>query len=123
MRLYDKPIEKIFLYGIDVADKTMIMQEAYEGVGSNPFIAFRWSKASGEIYGRGPAVNALSAIKTTNLTIELILENADGYIRYLSIDDDGVIIRYNKSLPGTVIPKAPNSQDSQLEVPRVANLV
>ena len=70
----------------------MIMSETYKGVGSNPFIAFRWSKASGEIYGRGPAINALSAIKTCNLTIELILENAQMAISGIyQIDDDGVI--------------------------------
>ena len=43
------------------------------GLGSNPFVCFRWGKCAGEIYGRGPLLNALSAIKTTNLTIELIL--------------------------------------------------
>ncbi|MGB0405500.1 MAG: portal protein, partial [Fusobacterium sp.] len=39
-------------------------------MGSNPFIAFRWSKASGEVYGRGPLINALAAIKTCNITVE-----------------------------------------------------
>ena len=43
----------------------------------------RWQKVAGEIYGRGPLLNALSAIKTTNLTIELILENAnDGFVLF-----------------------------------------
>ena len=61
---------------IDMRTKEKIIEERYEGIGSCPIIAYRWSKASGEIYGRGPLINALSAIKTTNLTVELILENA-----------------------------------------------
>ena len=92
-KLYDKPNEERYLYMvIECGDKEMILQEEYSGVGSNPFIAFRWSKASGEIYGRGPAVNALSAIKSANLTIELVLENAQMAISGIyQMDDDGVI--------------------------------
>tara|TARA_R100000315_G_scaffold62446_1_gene44060 strand:- start:1200 stop:2747 length:1548 start_codon:yes stop_codon:yes gene_type:complete len=115
-KLYDKPNEERYSYMvIDVADKQMIMQELYTGVGSNPFIAFRWSKASGEIYGRGPAINALSAIKTCNLTIELVLENAQMAISGIyQIDDDGVInVDTINLVPGTVIPKAPNTQGLQ----------
>ena len=115
-KLYDKPNEERYSYMvIDVADKQMIMQELYAGVGSNPFIAFRWSKASGEIYGRGPAINALSAIKTCNLTIELVLENAQMAISGIyQIDDDGVInVDTINLVPGTVIPKAPNTQGLQ----------
>jgi hypothetical protein len=115
-KLYDKPNEERYSFMvIDVADKAMIMQELYTGVGANPFIAFRWSKASGEIYGRGPAVNALSAIKTCNLTIELVLENAQMAISGMyQIDDDGVInVDTINLVPGTVIPKAPNTQGLQ----------
>ena len=115
-RLYDDPNEEKYgFYIIDVTDKEMIMSEIYKGVGSNPFIAFRWSKASGEIYGRGPALNALSAIKTCNLTIEMILENAQMAISGIyQIDDDGVInVDTINLVPGTVIPKAPNSQGLQ----------
>ena len=115
-RLYDDPNEEKYgYYVIDVNDKAMIMTEIYTGVGSNPFIAFRWSKASGEVYGRGPALNALSAIKTCNLTIEMILENAQMSISGIyQIDDDGVInVDTINLVPGTVIPKAPNSQGLQ----------
>ena len=92
-RLYDDPNEEKYgYYVIDINEKAMIMSEVYTGVGSNPFIAFRWSKASGEVYGRGPALNALSAIKTCNLTIEMILENAQMAISGIyQIDDDGII--------------------------------
>jgi len=115
-RLYDDPNEEKYgYYVIDINEKAMIMSEIYTGVGSNPFIAFRWSKASGEVYGRGPALNALSAIKTCNLTIEMILENAQMAISGIyQIDDDGIInVDTINLVPGTVIPKAPNSQGLQ----------
>ena len=84
-------------------------------VWSNPFICFRWSKCAGEIYGRGPLINALSAIKTTNLTIELILENAQMAISGVyQIDDDGVINPDTIQLvPGSIIPKAMGSAGLQ----------
>lgn len=115
-KLYDEPnVEKYSFMVIELADKDVIMEEVYTGVGSNPFIAFRWSKASGEIYGRGPAINALSAIKSANLTIELVLENAQMSISGIyQMDDDGVInVDTINLVPGTVIPKAPNSQGLQ----------
>lgn len=121
--------EAYFFYAIECASKEIIREEQYKGVGSNPFICFRWSKCSGETYGRGPLINALSAIKTTNLTIELILENAQMAISGIyQMEDDGVVNPDTINLvPGTVIPKAAGS--SGLEPIRaagsfdVANLV
>ena len=115
-RIYDDPNEEHYAFMvIDVENKHLILREDFKGVGSNPFIAFRWSKASGEIYGRGPAVNALSAIKTCNLTIEMVLENAQMAISGIyQMDNDGVINTDTINLvPGTVIPKAPGSQGLQ----------
>ena len=115
-RIYDDPNEEHYAFMvIDVENKHLILREDFKGVGSNPFIAFRWSKASGEIYGRGPAVNALSAIKTCNLTIEMVLENAQMAISGIyQMDDDGVINTDTINLvPGTVIPKAPGSAGLQ----------
>jgi len=107
--------DQFMFYAIDPNLKEVIKQETYTGVGSNPFVCFRWSKVSGEVYGRGPLMNALSAIKTTNLTIELILENAQMAISGIyQMDDDGVINPDTINLvPGTVIPKAPNSKGLQ----------
>tara|TARA_R100001460_G_scaffold10461_1_gene24780 strand:- start:13304 stop:14887 length:1584 start_codon:yes stop_codon:yes gene_type:complete len=103
--------EAHLFYAIETNTREIIKQEAYNGIGSNPFICFRWSKVSGEIYGRGPLINALAAIKTTNLTIELILENAQMAISGIyQMDDDGVINPDTINLvPGTVIPKAAGS--------------
>lgn len=115
-RIYDKPNEEQNAYFVICKDtKELIHQDTFKGAGSNPFICFRWSKAAGEVYGRGPLVNSLSAIKTTNLTIELVLENAQMAISGIyQMDDDGVINTDSINLvPGTIIPKAPNSQGLQ----------
>ena len=113
---YSRPnVEAHLYYAICMTTKTLIMSYKMEGVGSNPFICFRWSKCAGEVYGRGPLINALSAIKTTNLTIELILENAQMSISGIyQIEDDGVINPDTINLvPGTIIPKAMGSTGLQ----------
>ena len=109
---YDKRNEEAYYYYvIDMNTKTYLVSEEFSGVGSNPYVCFRWSKCSGEVYGRGPLINALSAIKTTNLTIQLILENAQMAISGIyQMDDDGIINPDTINLvPGTIIPKSPTS--------------
>tara|TARA_Y100001972_G_scaffold86837_1_gene106234 strand:- start:2978 stop:4564 length:1587 start_codon:yes stop_codon:yes gene_type:complete len=113
---YSKINEDAYLcFVFETTTKCVIKKEQFKGTGSNPFICFRWSKDPGAVYGRGPLVNALSAIKTTNLTIELVLENAQMAISGVyQMDDDGVINPDTINLvPGTVIPKAPNSAGLQ----------
>lgn len=115
-RDYSVKNEEVYLFfAIETGLKQTIVNETYKGIGSNPFICFRWSKCSGEVYGRGPLINALSAIKTTNLTIELILENAQMAISGIyQMDDDGVVNPDTINLvPGTVIPKAAGSAGLQ----------
>ena len=115
-RDYSKRNEEAYYhYAFCMTTKTTLHQKQMKGVGSNPFICFRWSKCSGEVYGRGPILNALSAIKTTNLTIELILENAQMSISGIyQMEDDGVINPDTINLvPGTIIPKAMGSAGLQ----------
>ena len=107
--------EAYFHYAICMTTKSVLMKREMNGVGSNPFICFRWSKCAGEVYGRGPLFNALSAIKTTNLTVELILENAQMAISGIyQMEDDGVVNPDTINLvPGTIIPKAMGSAGLQ----------
>jgi len=93
-------------------EKEMIFEQELSGIGSNPYVVFRWNKASGEVFGRGPVFNAMAAIKTTNLTVELILQNAQMNISGIyTYEDDGVINPDNINLvPGSLIPVAPNSR-------------
>lgn len=78
---------------------------------TNPYIIFRWSLASGEIYGRGPILRALPDIKTANKVVELVLKNATIAVSGIwQADDDGVINLNNINLtPGAIIPKAVGS--------------
>lgn len=62
------------------------------GFGSNPFLVFRWSVASGEVWGRGPLMTALPAIKTANAVVEMVLQNAQLAIAGMyNVEDDGVV--------------------------------
>jgi hypothetical protein len=115
-RVYDEPnVEKHKHCVVLMDKKEIILEEMFEGVGSNPYVCFRWNKASGEVYGRGPIFNAMSAIKTTNLTIQLILENAQMSISGIyQVEDDGIVNPDNIQLvPGSLIPIAPNSRGLQ----------
>jgi len=78
---------------------------------TNPYIIFRWSLVSGEIYGRGPVLRALPDIKTANKVVELVLKNATIAVSGIwQADDDGVINLNNINLtPGAIIPKAVGS--------------
>ena len=115
-RDYSKKNQEAYLhYAICLTTKTLLHSKELSGIGSNPFICFRWNKCAGEIYGRGPLLNALSAIKTTNLTIELILENAQMSISGIyQMEDDGVVNPDTINLvPGSIIPKAMGSAGLQ----------
>ena len=111
-KIYEPNVEKYKFCVVMEDPKHIILEEEYEGEGSNPYLVFRWNKASGEVYGRGPVFNAMSAIKTCNLTIELILQNAQMSVSGVyTYEDDGVINPDNISLvPGSLIPVAPGSR-------------
>ena len=113
---YDKKNEEAYYhYAICLKTETVLHKKEMKGLGSNPFVCFRWSKCAGEVYGRGPLINGLAAIKTTNLTIEMILENAQMSISGIyQMEDDGVINPDTINLvPGSIIPKAMGSSGLQ----------
>lgn len=95
--------------------KAVLCSERYTGEGSCPYIGFRWAKVAGEAWGRGPLLNAMPAIRTTNLVVELILENAEMAITGINtIEDDGTInVGAITLVPGTLIPIAPGSKGIQ----------
>ena len=112
-RTYDEANTEKFKYCVAcMNEEEIIFEQELTGVGSNPYIVFRWNKGSGEVYGRGPIFNSMAAIKTTNLTVELILQNAQMNISGIyTYEDDGVVNPDNINLvPGALIPVAPNSR-------------
>ncbi|WP_408015415.1 portal protein [Sabulicella rubraurantiaca] len=84
---------------------------AQGGFPEAPFIAFRWLKAPGETYGRGPVTKALPDIRTANRVVELVLKNASIAVTGIwQAEDDGVLNPATVQLvPGAIIPKAPGS--------------
>jgi len=82
----------------------------YREMQSSPFVVARYSKTAGEIYGRGPLVDAIADIKTLNKTLELVLKNASLAIAGVyTAADDGVLNPQNiKIQPGAVISVARN---------------
>jgi len=58
----------------DDPDRPLVLAEGR--FGEHPAIAFRWLKAPGETYGRGPVMKALPDIRTANKVVELVLKNA-----------------------------------------------
>lgn len=113
IRDWDEPAtERHHRHVIWMAQQMEVHHETYEGIGSCPIIGFRWAKAAGEDWGRGPTLNVLPAIKTCNLVVQMILENAQMAIAGIyNADDDGVVNPDTiELLPGTIIPRAPGSR-------------
>lgn len=108
----DLSVERYNHMVIEESTKHVIFTANWSGLGSSPWVNFRWAKHPGEVYGRGPLYNSLAAIKTANLTVQLILENAEMAIAGIwQADDDGVINPANVRLvPGTIIPRSTNSR-------------
>jgi len=106
-------------YLISETDKHILKKSVLKGRGSVPWITTRWSKSGFEVWGRGPVLQAMPAIKTLNLTVQLILENAEMAIAGSYVyDDDGVFNPDNITIqPGTFIPRSPGSSIETLAAP------
>ena len=112
-RNYMKPNVEVYDFTVFSSNpKHIYLQKSFMGEGSNPYVVFRWSKAAGEVYGRGPLLNSMPAVKTVNLVIEMILENAQMSISGMyQMEDDGIInVDTIQLLPGTIIPRSPSSR-------------
>lgn len=100
-------VEKSTHYVVVKENNEIIQKRDFSGRGSTPLIPYRWSTAAGETWGRGPLLNALGAIRTTNLTVELVLENAAmSIVGIYQTDNEGTINADNvQLLPGTILSK------------------
>jgi len=82
-----------------------------EWMEDSPWILFRWSKVSNEIYGRGPVIQALPTILSLQeiYRIELASANFNLSKPYMGYSD-GVFNPWTFKLePNTIIPVSPNS--------------
>lgn len=99
--------EKSHEYWLVVIEKEAKHLIYTENMGySNPMIVARWMVVSGEIYGRGPVMNALPDIKTLNKVIELALAKAamDAFPPLLAMQGGGLNPYTLRLAPNTVIP-------------------
>lgn len=111
LRLVQSLIGLDFVAWLDVGgniENNIVATGTFE---TNPYLIFRWSVCSGELYGRSPVLRALPDIKTANKVVELVLKNATIAVSGIwQADDDGVINLQNINLtPGAIIPKAVGS--------------
>ena len=74
------------------------------GYNEFPYLVTRWSKGTGEIYGRSPSYNALPDIKTLNKAVEIGLKAWSKAIDPpLLVQDDGVIGRVRMTPGGITV--------------------
>ena len=74
------------------------------GYNEFPYLVPRWSKATGEIFGRSPSFNALPDIKTLNKPVEIGLKAwAKAIDPPLLVQDDGVIGRVRMTPAGITV--------------------
>ena len=74
------------------------------GYNEFPYLVPRWSKATGEIFGRSPSYNALPDIKTVNKAVEIGLKAwAKAIDPPLLVQDDGVIGRVRMTPGGITV--------------------
>ena len=86
---------------ICVEDKMTVRSGGYNEF---PYLVPRWSKATGEIFGRSPSYNALPDIKTLNKAVEIGLKAwAKAIDPPLLVQDDGVIGRVRMTPAGITV--------------------
>lgn len=89
-----------------------ILKEEIEALSDKGFKEFpyavpRWTKTSGEIYGRGPGMEMLPDIKMLNSMMETVIRGAQKTVDPpLTVDDDGVIGRVRLTPGGLTVKRA-----------------
>lgn len=96
---------------VPAKENAALLTEWYQGVGSCPMIVGRWSKASGEGWGRGPNFNILPSLRKVNFAERSLLDHTDMQLAGIwTLEDDGVVNASTVRLePGTMLPVAMGS--------------
>lgn len=99
-------------YVIEKTTKEIIVERQMR---TSPWIIFRWANLPGEIWGRGPALKALPAIKTLNEQVKILLEAASIATQGMfTVADDGIVNIENIDLAGgALIPVTSNGSSVQ----------
>jgi hypothetical protein len=103
----NKPFASVW---IDVNSGEIISESGFDTL---PLPVCRWSKYSGQIYGHGPAMEALSEIKRINEELYIsVTAKALNSKPPLLLDDDGILSR-PKMIPGEVLYRRPSRNGSK----------
>lgn len=103
------PTNKPFYSTYVLKEKAAILSEG--GFDEFPYAVPRWTKISGEMYGRSPAMKALPDIKMINQMMKVTLRAAQKIVDpILLLPDDGVVLPF-KSSPGAINYYRAGSQD------------
>ena len=95
--VYPRKIDGLAPKTFRFASKYILKEDEHElmesGFREFPYVVPRWTKASGETYGRSPGMNALPDAKTLNVMTETTLKGAQKTVDPpLQLPDDGFIM-------------------------------
>lgn len=101
---YDEDSKKWY-YNIVYKEKEKIVTRVFD---SNPWVIVRWSKIAGEVFGRGPLLQALPDLKMLNKGKELAIRSAQlSIFGVYMVADDGITNPNTiKVQPNAMIPVA-----------------
>ncbi len=100
-----KPFESVYVAALD---GTIISQGGFDEF---PYMVPRFSKASGETYGRGPGMTVLPDVKMLNEMARTVLKAAQKVVDPpLNVPDDGYLMAV-KTTPGSLNYYRPGSRD------------
>jgi hypothetical protein len=107
---YFDPEDNKWRYEI-LFEQDRIVEEEFT---DNPWIIARWSKVAGEVFGRGPLLQALPDLKMLNKAKELMIRSAQlNVYGVYTVADDGVTNPNTiKIAPNAMIPVARNGGPS-----------
>lgn len=99
---FDKRVRENFPYvsaWVEEKAKHVIKQEGYEEF---PYIAGRWYKARGEVWGRSPTMTALPDIRMVNRMSDTILRGAEKIVDPPIVIPDGGLVSPVRLAPGGI---------------------
>ncbi len=104
---------------VAVDDGTVISEGGFDEF---PYLAPRFSRTPGEIYGRGPGMTALPDVKMLNEMVKTVLKGAQKVVDPpLQLPDDGFMVPI-KTLPGSLNFYRAGSQDKIMPIETNGNI-
>ena len=92
----NKKIASVYI----LEEKRLTLEES--GFNEFPYLVPRWTKISGEMYGRSPSMKALPDIKMINEMMKVHIRSAQKVVDPpLLVDDDGVLLPI-RTFPGSI---------------------